>query len=207
MSSLGVSRLRIVKYFDDLKTTVDECVETFIAANHLDKKLETEINQVRAGWLSEIDESEKFNLTELQKREDKHSKLEDEVLFKKFMFAFELPEGEELIDLRIVAIDEYASRGKVECLQILLKLAANTIDKSVFEEKIRKLFLSNEITVNIYSGVIYVVSRRQLTGIFFKQKLILLWFHVIIFFSTKWKRDVENTILFFSHNLELTFLS
>jgi hypothetical protein len=127
MNFLGANRLRIVEYFDKLKAKVDVCVETFIAVHHQEKELETRLNQVRAEWLEEIAECEKFNLSEL---EDKELKLEDEDLFKRFIFEFKVAKTEELIDMRLIAIDTYIPPGKVECFQAAM-LAVNK-DKYVY---------------------------------------------------------------------------
>jgi hypothetical protein len=114
MNFLGANRLRIVEYFDELKAKVDVCVETFIAANYQDKEKVAEINEVRTEWLKEIDECEKFNLIELEKCEEKNSQLQDEQLFKKLIFEFEVSEGKELTDSRLIAIDTYITPGKIK---------------------------------------------------------------------------------------------
>jgi hypothetical protein len=152
MNYIGANRLKIAHYFDGLKSKVDICVENFIAAHHQDKEQETKINQVRTGWLKEIDECEKFNLAVLEEREDKHLELDDEALFKKFIFEFEVSEGKELTDLRLIAIDEYLSPGKVECFQTMAKVVGKQIYVEDFQKNsLAKLFLNietNEFDVN-----------------------------------------------------------
>jgi hypothetical protein len=87
-------------------------------------------------------------LAVLEEREDKHLELDDEALFKKFIFEFEVSEGKELIDLRLIAIDEYLSPGKVECFQILLKIVhKNVADFSLQKNCLEKLFLNMEIHI------------------------------------------------------------
>jgi hypothetical protein len=117
MDFLGENRLKIVEYCDELKAKVDVCVETCIAAHHQDKEKVARINQVRADWLKEIDERENFNLTELEKRGDKNLQLKDEELFKKFIFEFEVHNGKEIVDLRMLAIETFIAPGKVKCFQ------------------------------------------------------------------------------------------
>jgi hypothetical protein len=146
---LGANRLRIVGYFDDLKNKVDVCVETFIADSYYSERKESKINQIRIEWVKEIDECEKFNLAELEKHENRHVKLDDEVLFKKFMFVFEFscdPFYLSLINLRLVVIDAYLSPGKVECFQILMKLVEYELTQTEFKKELmEKLFVNMDI--------------------------------------------------------------
>jgi hypothetical protein len=122
MTFLGANRLRIVEYFDELKAKVDVCVETLIAVNHQNSQQETRINQARADWFAEIDESEKFDLAELENRKDKNTKLENEELFKKFMFEFTVTMGGDLTDLRIISINTYITPGQIECFQVVMNI-------------------------------------------------------------------------------------
>jgi methionine-rich copper-binding protein CopC len=144
MSFLGENRIRIAEYFDDLKAKLDVCVETCIAANHQDQETVARINKVRSEWLKEIDECEKFNLAKLEEREDKSLKLEDEDLFKKIVFEFELPEGKEVVDLRIISIDTHMTPGKIECFKIAMKVANKEIEFSDFQKNcLEKLYVKS----------------------------------------------------------------
>jgi hypothetical protein len=96
---------------------------------------------VRTEWFKQIDECEKFNLVELKKRVDKNLKLEDKELFKKFMFEFEVSEGNELIDLRLIAIDTYITTQKIECFQIATKVIEKDINGADLKD-FAKLFVS-----------------------------------------------------------------
>jgi hypothetical protein len=140
MIFLGVNRLRIVEYFDELKAKVDVCVEIFIAANHQDNEKVTRINAARTEWFKAIDECEKFNLAELQNCENKNIKLEDEDLFKKFIFEFEMYGGQELIDLRLVSLDTYISPGKIECFKAAILVIDGNNDRQ--EAWWNKLFVN-----------------------------------------------------------------
>jgi hypothetical protein len=124
-----------------LKAKVDVCVETFIAAHHQDKEQVAKINKVRTEWLKEIDECENYNLIELKKRLDYNLELEDEELFKKFIFEFEVSEGNELIDLRLIAMDTFMRPGKVKCFQRAMKvfgknIADTELEGNLFEKPI-----------------------------------------------------------------------
>jgi hypothetical protein len=144
-----------VDHFDDLRNKVDVCVETFIANHYSDTLKETQINQIRIEWLNEIDECEQLNLAELEHRKDKHNKLNDEVLFKKFMFDFEVSEGEELINLRLVVIDAYLSSGKVECFQILMKVVNRHLTHGNFQKTcMQKLFVNININHDVNNCLI-----------------------------------------------------
>jgi hypothetical protein len=157
MNFLGANRLRIVQYFDELKAKVDDCVETFIAANHQNKEQVAEINDVRTEWLKEIDQCERFNLTELEKCEEKNSKMQDEKLFKKLIFEFEVSNAKELImlrfgvserkviiKLRLIAIDTNITPGQIECFQIAMKYINRGINTK--ENCFKKLFVDLEKT-------------------------------------------------------------
>jgi hypothetical protein len=159
MNFLGANRLRIVQYFDELKAKVDVCVETCIAAHHQDKERERKINQVRANWFKAIDEREKLNLSELEEHGDKCMKLEDEELFKKFMFEFEVHGGTELIDLRIIAINAYMAPGKVECFQIAMKVIDQDLKVADLQEKcLNKLFVYSEKTsINVKKIIVSIL--------------------------------------------------
>jgi hypothetical protein len=161
MYFLGANRLRIVEYFDELKAKVDICVETFIAANYQDKEKVAKTNEVRTEWLKEIDECEKFNLIELKKREDKNSQLQDEQLFKKLIFEFELSEGKELIDLRLISIDTYIKPGKIKCFQIALKVIEKDINAVDMKENcLEKLFVLLEQTdINVTTNRLHIIHR------------------------------------------------
>jgi hypothetical protein len=149
MIFLGANRLRIDENTKDLKAKVDVSVETYIAAHHQDKKRETRINRVRAEWFEAIDNCEQFNLTELEKREDKNLKLEDEQLFKRFIFEFKVADEKELINLRLIAIDKYITPGKVECFQILMTLIDKDIEiEDLQDNLLEKLFANIDLGIS-----------------------------------------------------------
>jgi hypothetical protein len=152
MNFLGSNRLIIVEYNYNLKAKIDAIVETCIAANHEDEEREARVNQARAEWFKAIDEFEKYNLAELDQREDKHLKLEREVLFKKVIFGLRLEEAEELVDFCFTTTDAL-SFGVVECFRVSMKIANKDIVGSDLPKYgVEKLFLNmdtSECIVNM----------------------------------------------------------
>jgi hypothetical protein len=146
MGSLSENRLRIVKYFDDLKNKVDINFQSLNNAYYLGNKQETNISQVNAEWekaIEEIDTCAEFNLNELEKRTtDKHVKLNDELLFKKIIFEFEVTMGKD-IDMRLIAIDTYITPGEVECFKSMMTFVGELIQLQKHEENhLDKLFMN-----------------------------------------------------------------
>jgi hypothetical protein len=149
-----------------------------------DTEKETQINQVRAEWLTEIDKCEKFNLTELENREDKYSELEGEKLFKKFMFEFTVCKGKSLSDFRLIAIDKYFSSEKVECFQIAMNIADEYVSsRNLLKNSLEKLFVNMRTTkLNVRTYIFFnnkediecsLLKPSQIKRTFLQKQLIL----------------------------------
>ena len=61
------NKLRIIKYFDDLRAKVDLLVELYNIDNRHNQQRVDEMNTAREQWLKEIDECLAFNIAEYNK--------------------------------------------------------------------------------------------------------------------------------------------
>jgi hypothetical protein len=147
-----MNKLRIINYFEDLKSKVDLQVELYILDNRHYQAAVDEINSVREKWLQEIKDCEEFNISECVESGAKSSKNDDEFLFKRFCFLIEF-NGDVLqtgrFIYRLISTDKYLRPGQIECFEVILKFTnLNTAPKNAFvhqyEQNLDRLFVTRD---------------------------------------------------------------
>jgi hypothetical protein len=120
---LGENKLKILNYYDELKTRVDLYVELYTYHNRFNSERINKVNAAREQWFNEHDTCLKFNIDELEKREDKHMLLEERELFKRFCFIFQVY-GDVFhsgrFTWRFISTDMFLSPGQIACLEAAL---------------------------------------------------------------------------------------